>query len=228
MKDDLDFTVWFLTPSEVRSAYKNDANIRGKLQANKMHIFKYHGTFGEAHGYTPDNLAEFGRNSYKRLSKWKRTTSGKYLRVQESVEDLMDIPMDELERKVLNERPHLHKMHPIPDLSNDRWEVHPEKFADETEWFLTWSPTLFPATVAYARRTEDDTGHREKRPALERSNLLSFIAHAMTNMARSARGIPRSNNDFVTAVTNNGHSITRDDGWEDLVYLPSICMPIPR
>ena len=115
-----------------------------------------------------------------------------------------------------------HKLHPVPDLSEDRWQICPERFADECEWYQTWAPTLYPATVAYAMRTVDNRNHRAQRPALELSNLVSYIAHALTNMARSTRRNLQQNN-FSATITNNGHSLTRKDGWEDIAYLPLIC-----
>ena len=71
-------------------------------------------------------------------------------------------------------------------------------------------------------RTVDDRIHRQQRPALELSNLISYVAHALTNMARSSRRRLQQN-DFNTAITNNGHSLTREDGWEDIAYRPLIC-----
>ena len=79
LRDDPDFTVWWLNP-EVKSAYKNDADIRKKLEQYKMEIYAFHSNIGDAHGYTPKSLAEFGKTDYKRYSKWRKV-GGRYLRI---------------------------------------------------------------------------------------------------------------------------------------------------
>ena len=101
--------------------------------------------------------------------------------------------------------------------------VGPEQLACDIEWWLQNAPMLKPAMVAYACKYMDDKSPRRDNPKLVLANLLNMISHAITNFCRDEPRYSSKASEFKKVLVNNGQTLTRTDGFEDLVYLPTIC-----
>ena len=119
--------------------------------------------------------------------------------------------MKDLLLEVQRENPHWYKLHPCPNLQEDRMNVDPEKFACEVKWWLEHAKELKPATVAYLSMCIDDKDHRIDQPKLGLVNLINLISHSLTNFCRGQPMYdPKS--DYRQVLVNNSQTLTREDG----------------
>ena len=100
--------------------------------------------------------------------------------------------------------------------------VDPEKFACDIYWWIQHVRKLKPATVAYIMKFIDDKAHCKDMPKLALINLMSLISHQLTNLCRQP---PRGEMDseYLQILVNNGQTLTRPDGYEDIAYLAVVC-----
>ena len=133
---------------------------------------------------------------------------------------------EDLLRAVQKEFPYWYKLHPGPDLTENR-EVDIMERCKAVEWWRRWVRRLKPAAVEYLNRFLDNHDHQHQCPKLSLLNLVLVICHAITNLCKMHRrwSSPESRElqEFKARLVNKGYSITRSDGYDDLAWLPVMC-----
>jgi len=135
-------------------------------QQYKESVYAWHEEYAGVNGFTMKMLLDMSNITWKIYSSWKETDEnpGHYHRVAPNIKDLMQLPIRDLLLAVRRENPHWYKLHPCPNLQEDRWNVDPEKFACDTYWWYENVRKLKSATVAYITKFIDDNRHCDEMP----------------------------------------------------------------
>ena len=220
-RDDPNFRVWYIHKND--QEYGKDTNWK-KMKQYKEGIYAWHEGYSSRNGYTMKALLDMSNVVWKKYSLWRESDDipGDYHRVMPDIKDMMRLPTRDLLLETRRENPDWYKLHPCPNLQEDRMNVDPEKFACDIYWWIQHVRKLKPATVAYILKFIDDRAHCKDMPKLALINLMSLISHQLTNFCRqSPRG--EMDSEYLQVLVNDGQTLTRPDGYEDIAYFAVVC-----
>ena len=131
------------------------------------------------------------------------------------------LPIQDLLLEVRRENPHWYKLHPCPNLQEDRMSVDPEKFACDVFWWIQYAKKLKPATIANIMKFIVIKDHCKEVLKLALINIMSLVSHQLTIFCRQS---PRHGCDsaYRQILVNTGQTRTRPDGYDDMAYFPTV------
>ena len=134
-RDDSNFKVWYIQKNNHN--YWKDYNWRD-MKLYKEGIYAWHENYSAMNGFTMKALLDMSNVTWKKFSPWTESdiTPGLYQRVAPDIKEMMSYPTDRLLLEVRRENPHWYKLHPCPNLQEDRMNVDPEKFACDIYWWI--------------------------------------------------------------------------------------------
>ena len=220
-RDDSNFRVWYI-PKKNHDYWK-DYRWRD-MKLYKEGIYAWHESYSAMNGFTMKALLDMSNVTWKKFSPWTESdiTPGLYQRVAPDIREMMSYPTGRLLLEVRRENPHWYKLHPCPNLQEDRMNVDPEKFACDVYWWVHNVRKLKPATVAYIMKFIDHKKHCEDMPKLALINLMSLVSHQLTNFCRQGKRRDEDS-EYRQILVNNGQTLTRPDGYDDIAYFPIAC-----
>ena len=216
-RDDSTFKVWYI-PAHDKDYWKD--HYWWKIKQYKEGVYAWHELYAGMNGYTMKAFLDMSNVIWQKYSLWRESKDapGVYYRVMTDAKTMMNLPTWTLILEVRRENPHWYKLHPCPNLQEDRMSINQEKFACDIYWWIKHVRELKPATFAYIRKFIDDKAHCRGMPKFALINLMSLISHRLTNFCRQPLRRNLDKSELLQVPVYKGQTLTRPDGYEDITY----------
>ena len=223
-----DFHLWFFEKEDIQWWRQNPSNER-KIRGYKESVFEHAESIVQGTRINMSAYLKLISNSWVIFSRWTKVEPNgqHYVLDNGSPEYYKNLSNRDLLRAVQRENPCWYKLHPVPNLTEDR-DTNVMDWCKKVEWWCRWVKRLKPATVEYLNRHLDSYTHQTSSPKLSLLNLVLTICHAITNLCRKSdrwwsHPAGRNLQELKAKLVNKGYSVTRNDGFDDLAWLPVAC-----